>query len=275
VRLAVSEGKDIRFAHLTRKDGLSPGGVRNILQDDQGFLWFNTPVALNRYDGYQFKSYRRDRSHPNYPARYAHHVLKDRLGIYGSARSAPQAACHARSNSGLPIDRNGPNSVHGPVLPINQDRAGIIWLATSDGLHRFDPATGAFRHYSHNPADPASLSSSMVRSTYEDREGKLWVCTLAGLDVFDPRTEQVTERIPMNVPNAREMWMLEDHSGVLWITYTSGNGLASWDRHSKRLTLYSFKDREPPASQISGVSEFTKTPMAICGWRLTVVVWSS
>jgi ligand-binding sensor domain-containing protein len=67
-------------------------------------------------------------------------------------------------------------------------------------------------------------------------------------------TEQVTERIPLDVPNAREMWMLEDHSGVLWITYTSGNGLASWDRLSKRLTLYSFKDREPPGSQLSGVS---------------------
>ena len=68
VKLAVSEGKDIRFAHLTSKDGLSPGGIRDILQDDQGFLWFNTSGVLNRYDGYQFKSYRRDPAHPNYPA---------------------------------------------------------------------------------------------------------------------------------------------------------------------------------------------------------------
>ena len=36
--------------------------------------------------------------------------------------------------------------------------------------------------------------------------------------------------------------------------YTSGNGLASWDRRTRRLTLYSFKDREPPASQLSGVA---------------------
>ena len=87
----------------------------------------------------------------------------------------------------------------------------------------------------------------MVRSTYEDREGTLWVCTLAGLDAFDRRTEKVTERIRLNVPEARAVKALEDHSGVLWIIYTSGNGLASWDRHTRRLTLYSFKDREPPA----------------------------
>ena len=56
------------------------------------------------------------------------------------------------------------------------------------------------------------------------------------------------------MPDAREVRALEDHSGVLWITYTSGNGLASWDRHSRRLTRYSFKDREPPDSQLSGAS---------------------
>ena len=43
--LAVSEGKDIRFAHLTSKDGLSFGQIRDILQDDQGFLWFNAQCA--------------------------------------------------------------------------------------------------------------------------------------------------------------------------------------------------------------------------------------
>ena len=136
---------------------------------------------------------------------------------------------------------------------MSQDRAGILWLATPAGLHRLDPATGAFRHYSHDPADAASLSSSLVRSTYEDREGTLWVCTAAGLDAFDRRTEKVMDRIRLNVPESRAVKVLEDHAGVLWIIYTSGNGLASYDRHTRRLTLYSFKDREPPATQLSGV----------------------
>jgi ligand-binding sensor domain-containing protein len=56
VRLAVSEGRDIRFAHLTTKDGLSFGQIRDIVQDDQGFLWFNASNVLNRYDGCRFKS---------------------------------------------------------------------------------------------------------------------------------------------------------------------------------------------------------------------------
>ena len=91
-----------------------------------------------------------------------------------------------------------------------------------------------------------------MRSTYEDREGTLWVCTVAGLDAFDRQTEKVTDRIRLNVPESLVVKALEDHAGVLWIIYLSGNGLASWDRHTRRLTLYSFGDGEPPGTALSG-----------------------
>ena len=255
VRLAVSEGKEIRFAHLTSKDGLFPGQVRGILQDDQGFLWFNTTGVLNRYDGYGFKSYSRDPAHANYPAGgFIHTIFEDRSGYLwvSSNESLDRFDPTTETTTRFPIDRNGPHSVLGPVTQVSQDRAGILWLSTANGLHRLDPASGAFRHYAHDPADPDSLSSSLVRSTYEDREGKLWVCTVAGLDAFDRRTERVTDRIRLHVAESRTVKAFEDHAGVFWIIYAFGNGLASYDRHTGRLTLYSFEDWEPPATQLSG-----------------------
>ena len=213
---------------------------------------------LNRYDGNQFKSYRRDPAHPNNPAGSSvQYVLKDRTGYLwvSNNESLDRFDPATETSTRFAIDHDGLHSVRGPIRHVHQDRAGILWLATATGLHRLDPATAEFRHYSHDPADPGSLSSSVVTSTYEDREGTLWVCTLAGLDAFDRRAEKVTERIRFSLPDARQINALEDHSGVLWIIYTSGNGLASWDRRTRRLTLYSFKDREPPASQLSGVSK--------------------
>ena len=257
VKLAVREGNDVVFAHLTSNDGLSPGAIRHILQDDQGFLWFSTSGVLNRYDGNQFKSYRRDAAHPNNPAGSSlQNVLQDRTGSLwvSNNESLDRFDPATETSTRFAIDRDGSHSVRGPIRHVHQDRAGILWLATATGLHRLDPATAEFRHYSHDPADPDSLSSSIVRSTYEDRKGTLWVCTSAGLDAFDRRAEKVTERIRFSRPDARQVNALEDHSGVLWIIYTSGNGLASWDRRTQRLTLYSFKDREPPASELSGVS---------------------
>ncbi|MBV8902206.1 MAG: hypothetical protein JOZ22_01095, partial [Acidobacteriia bacterium] len=252
VKLAVSQGSDIRVSHLNRKDGLSPGEVHDIVQDEQGFLWFNTSGSLDRYDGYHFKHYTHDAAHPNYPAGGS--LFKDRSGYLWirSDEELDRFDPRTETTTRIPIDHDGPHSLLGPVSDVSQDRAGIVWLATPNGLHRLDPATGTFRHYSHNPSDPASLSSPVVTSTYEDREGTLWVCTLTGVDAFDRRTEKVTERIRLNLPESHSIKALEDHAGVLWIIYTSGNGLASWDRHTRRLTLYSFKDREPPATELSG-----------------------
>ena len=142
MKLAVTEGKDIRFAHLTSKDGLSPGQIRDILQDNQGFLWFNTQGVLNRYDGYQFKSYRRDPSHPNYPAGgFLQSFFKDRSGCLwvGSSESLDRFDPATETSTRYPIDRNGPRSVLGQVWHISEDRAGIVWLATQTGLHRLDP----------------------------------------------------------------------------------------------------------------------------------------
>ena len=178
VKLAVSEGKDIRFAHLTNRDGLSPGQIRDILQDNQGFVWFNTSGVLNRYDGYQFRSYTRDPAHPNYPtAGFLSFVFKDRSGSLwiGSNESLDRFDPVTETSTRFPIDSNGPEQSPKAGSHISQDRAGMLWLATEAGLYRLDPATGAFRHYSHDPADAGTLSSSIVRSTYEDREGTLWV----------------------------------------------------------------------------------------------------
>jgi ligand-binding sensor domain-containing protein len=255
VKLALSEGKDIRFARLTDRDGLSPGQIRDILQDDQGFLWVNATGTLNRYDGYEFKSYTRDPSHANYPAGgFIHTIFRDRSGFLwvSSNESLDRFDPTTETTTRFPIDRNGSHSILGPVTHISQGRSGTVWLSTATGLHGLDPASGAFRHYAHDPTDPNSLSSSLVKSTYEDREGTLWVSTVAGLDAFDWRTEKVTERIRLPVAESRQVKAFEDHAGVLWITYQVGNGLASWDRHTKRLTLYSFEDREPPATERSG-----------------------
>ena len=165
VKLALTEGKEIRLAHLTTKNDLSSGGIRGIFQDDQGFMWFNTSGVLSRYDGYQFKSYRRDPVHTNYPAGgFIESFFRDRSGglWIASSESLDRFDSVTETSITFPIDRDGPNSVLGSVWHISQDRAGIMWLATQSGLHRLDPASKAFRHYSHNPADPSSLSSSMV-----------------------------------------------------------------------------------------------------------------
>lgn len=45
-------------AYLGINEGLSNNSVRCILRDHKGFMWFGTFDGLNRYDGYNFKTFR-------------------------------------------------------------------------------------------------------------------------------------------------------------------------------------------------------------------------
>jgi signal transduction histidine kinase/DNA-binding response OmpR family regulator/ligand-binding sensor domain-containing protein len=45
---------------ITIADGLSQGMIYDLVQDQQGFLWFATKDGLNRYDGYNFKVFTQD-----------------------------------------------------------------------------------------------------------------------------------------------------------------------------------------------------------------------
>ena len=47
-------------SRLSVEDGLSQGSVNDMLQDEDGFMWFATQYGLNKYDGYSFTVFEND-----------------------------------------------------------------------------------------------------------------------------------------------------------------------------------------------------------------------
>jgi len=73
------------------------------------------------------------------------------------------------------------------VNALYQDRRGDIWIATENGLSRYDGLN--IHTYKHDPADPHSLSHNIVRSFAEDGQGRLLVGGEFGVQYYDPRTD--------------------------------------------------------------------------------------
>jgi len=67
---------------------------------------------------------------------------------------------------------------HGRVRAIAQDRDGYVWIATRDGLNRFDGHR--FHVYRHDPADPGSLPDNVVMALATTADGTLWIGTAGG-----------------------------------------------------------------------------------------------
>ena len=86
------------------------------------------------------------------------------------------------------------------VYDIYQDREGFIWLATENGLNRFDGYE--FKKFYHSRDDSTSLSSNIVRSVLEDEEGNLWIGTFNGLNLYDRKSESFQRFI--DLPDASD-----------------------------------------------------------------------
>src|ERR1017187_9040720 len=118
----------------------------------------------------------------------------------------------------------------GGIRAIEVDKAGRLWLGTSDGLVRFDPAGGEFVHYPHTHDDPEIRPERTFNSLAWDQTGKLWVHVPAGLERFDPQTGVFDRFTPARFWNIRS-----DASGMLWL-WGGWPGLKRFDTQSGALT---------------------------------------
>jgi len=71
-----------------------------------------------------------------------------------------------------------------------QDRYGYIWVATEDGLNRFDGYE--FEIFEHFHDDPDSLHENLVYSLEENPGKGIWVGTQNGLSYFDMASRKFT-----------------------------------------------------------------------------------
>lgn len=112
------------------------------------------------------------------------------------------------------------------INQVYQDRNGIIWIATEDGLNRYDGSK--FTIYKHDRQNPYSILNNYVRVIFEDNKGHLFVGFLNGLQIYNYATDAFTE-IPLlfesgNKINAHVSSILERKDGNILIG-TAGHGL--------------------------------------------------
>jgi len=254
ISLSVTEGEDVRFTRLSTEEGLSQSRVGQIVQDDQGFMWFGTENGLNRFDGYSFKVFRHNSAPASLSGVTISALFKDRAGLLWVGVDqfldrfdpATETFKHYRADKNL-----------GVIFSIFQDNAGKIWLATTGGgLASVDQATGKFSYYRHDPGDPSSLSSDDLRFVMQDRGGTLWLVSSAGLDTLDPQTNKISHYNQFKQAQ-KAFWpdtrLYEDRSGLLWMISSSGTDFATIDRSTDAITRYSFYKREGPSLVESGI----------------------
>ena len=77
---------------------------------------------------------------------------------------------------------------HNTVLGLTMDERGFLWVATLDGLNRFDGLD--MKVYRPNVKDSLSLTDGFIHGIHQHENGNLWISTRdGGINIFDPLTE--------------------------------------------------------------------------------------
>ena len=77
------------------------------------------------------------------------------------------------------------------MLDFVQDDQGFLWMATQDGLNRYDGYE--FKVFKDDPESANSLKGNFVASIDKGPTGEIWIGTSDGrLNRYDPRTGQFT-----------------------------------------------------------------------------------
>lgn len=218
---------DMVFHHLSTQQGLPQFSATAVEQDVEGFIWVGTQGGLARWDGYRFRNYlpipNNFGSLPDNYVTYIYNDSRNRLWIGtnggGLARYDPQTDSFIR----VPVGATGIS--HITVNFITSDGHNGLWLGTRGGLNHFQPDTGLVKQYRHDPNNPDSLPSDIVRSVVVDQQGGVWVGTSQGLVKFDAENNRfVKVHLPLDsgkVQRIVSLGLSDDHR--LWIgTFDSG-----------------------------------------------------
>jgi PAS domain S-box-containing protein len=150
------------------------------------------------------------------------------------------------------------------VFRLYQDRVGVLWIGTSEGLDLYDPHQNRFAYYRHQAQNPNSLADDTVWGIAGDRDAgaasgnSVWVGTGGTLNQLDLARGQVT-RYPLEPDGASSPINASgavycDPSGFVWAGV--GARLYRLDRTSGQITAYDLQTTQPPGSPPMEISAF-------------------
>jgi ligand-binding sensor domain-containing protein len=106
-----------------------------------------------------------------------------------------------------------------------EDKNGIIWIATSKGLNRYDGA--GIKEFRHDANDSTSICNDAITYIVADAEDYLWLSTFGGLVRFNPNTGKAKnffhrESDKNSLAASWKCIPYLDHKGRLWLATDAG-----------------------------------------------------
>lgn len=234
----LSYADHVAFKRIGQSEGLSQTNIFAMIEDSEGYLWFGTQNAADRFDGYSFTTFRHLPDDSNSLAmgsvRAFHNGPDGRLWI---ATALGLSVYDPKTKAMTQVFRlqSNPTSAYpgtiGGLYPFCEDR--LIQVMSTQEIWEIDLLT--------TDAKPFVISSPVgfgqFISATQDRHGQLWLSDGAGLWVSNCETYSLD---PVRQPNPNAPEMNASHSIVTTtplghIAWVGAEGIEIIDSTSKQV----------------------------------------
>lgn len=129
------------------------------------------------------------------------------------------------------------------VRQILEDKAGNIWVSSTDGVYKYVPGNGREEETVHRYVSDGNqgLGSSNTTSVFEDSKGRIWVTTVYGMSLYDETTDSF-DRITADdgLPGNIIYRIVEDGDNFFWVS--TANGLVRFHPETRAMHTYTYTD---------------------------------
>jgi signal transduction histidine kinase/ligand-binding sensor domain-containing protein len=239
------QAQEIKLESISISNGLASPLVFDVMQDSYGLLWIATGNGLQRYDGYNWKTYRNIIGDPNsLQHNQTIDVAEDsiqnlwianELGLTYFDR-AKNIFKNYKLDSMFGTSFGASRTVN--VLP---DTQGRVWATTiAQGILQFDPESDTWKHapYANINGKPA-VHSSLSMIVYEDKNGVIWGGSSEYGLMYLPKGASEFTPVKFDIENTLNSYennitgLFLDKDDILWIT--SRQGVYKYDVENKKL----------------------------------------
>ncbi|MDL2247806.1 response regulator [Bacteroides sp. OttesenSCG-928-J23] len=176
------------FTHYSSGEGLSQNSVMHILQDSKGFMWFATWDGINKFNGYNFTTYKAGQNAIDLSNNRVDFMAEDPWGyiwVITYDNKVHRFDTHKETFLQVPAEGKDANLAFTGVriLP-----TGSIWLLTQyDGAIRIHTHPDTHHISTRTYSMQSGLYPSMViNDVQQDAAGNQWLLTDNGLGMIPP-----------------------------------------------------------------------------------------
>lgn len=238
-----------RFLKNYRFDENDTNSIRNnyvftCFCDKGGDIWFGTRGYLSKYQP-------EEDNFENYPINQTMGVktiYEDRNNGFWLGTLEQGLIKFNRSNNSIKSYTHNPYNnkslSNDNVFRVLEDRKGILWIATENGLNILNGKNEEFEHFFNTPLDN-SLVDNHVSCLFLDKTDVLWVGTINGISAIDRQKKQF-----QNFNYQLDNWtsknvksvtgFCNDDKGNLWIG-TSSEMFIKYEISEGKITEYSYE----------------------------------